>query len=72
MAPYLLVIHLLMCVSVASSESGIYFKKRAETYLTFDSWIVAFSVGTLPYRNQLDILSQEMQSFQQAFDDIVQ
>ena len=27
---------------------------------------------TLPYRNQLDILSQEMQSFQQAFDDIVQ
>ena len=70
MAPYLQVIHLFLCVSVASSESGIYFKKRAETYLTFDSWIVTFSVEILPYRNQLDILSQK--SFQQAFNDIVQ
>ena len=72
MAQVLWVLCTLLCVNVATAESGVFLVKRAEGYPTFDSWIVTFSVEIMPYRKQLVKLLEEMQKFQEAVDVIIQ
>ena len=53
----------------AEMQTGTYFIKRTESYASYNSWILTFTVDIEPYARELRNIAHELDGFKLVYQD---